>query len=138
MSTTTEQVIEEDIGGDSGFHLKFTVRHNEDGTAYNVSVTAWEVVAAQGHKVFYRAIDDPLRTLTEAPTQDMAEPYLEGNVGWDGCCNFLFDQNGNYNHFCGPRDLIKHFALLKHIYVRACELGNFTEEPWPSNGKATR
>lgn len=46
-----------------------------------------------------------------------AEPYLEGFIKWDGCCEF-----GTHTHYCGSDCLKKHAALVEFLYKRAPEL----------------
>jgi len=94
------------------------------------SVKAFKVVAIEDE-------DRPLFDLEEKTngnhtTEDVAKasPYLGGFVKWDGCTEL--DQGRP--HWCGPREYIQHFNLLRFIYERAFELmGREPEESFPKS-----
>ncbi len=125
MATEEKRVSFEDVGGEFGFRLKWSVLDHW------ADVEAWEIASR---------IDDEKGTpqfLSESlvehlPFDEKLPKYLDGLVKWDGCSEFEF---GNI-HWCGPRYYLKHFALLKHIYNRAQVLmrREYIEDPWPANG----
>ena len=68
-------------------------------------------------------------TLSLDTTTDLsqAEPYLEGFIKWDGCCEL--DQGKP--HWCSAHHVQKHCDLLRYLYERAPQLMNREpEEPW--------
>lgn len=117
-----KRITIEDIGGDFGFRLKWSV---SDSWA---NVTAYKIVAVEddsGKKFFERR--PWKRSGDHVEHIDKAESYLDGWVKWDGCSEL----NQGKPHWCGPNDFKHHMALLKYIYLRAFELmGREPEEPW--------
>lgn len=99
--------VTEDVLGDYGFRLEWSVH------SHYAEVTARLINDRDGDSV---DVDD--------------EVYLTGYVKWDGCTEL--DQG--CNHWCGPCHYTRHFALLKHIYLRAFELMDRTPwEEWRDN-----
>lgn len=119
---TEPALLVEDVGGEFGFRISWKIKpHWADFTVYEI--TSREADKPMFNRKDWQSLPDPVETIEEA------EPYLTGFVKWDGCCEF-HDVN---THFCGPDGLIKHFALLKFLYVRAGDLSGHkhAELPWP-------
>lgn len=115
----------EDVGGEFGFRIVWSCKpHWADFKAYEMQASC------DDGPIFNNDCELP-----GAGDVANAEPYLSGYVKWDGCCDLTWGET----HFCGPRDLIKSFALVKHIYLRAGELcgHNHLESPWPSGSTKT-
>lgn len=50
---------------------------------------------------------------------DQAKVFLEGQIKWDGCSDWLFNQGESGNsmlHFCGSADAVAIGALLGKLY----------------------
>lgn len=120
--TETRSTVEH-VGAPFGFVLHWSV------SDHWADVTAYKVVSFEGEKAFFEVKDD-CSEHTDDTTK--AEVYLKGFIKWDGCAEL--DQG--CPHWCGAGDFKMHFALLKHIYLRASVLMGRGEDgldtPWNS------
>jgi len=104
-----KRITIEDIGGDFGFRVKWSVLdHWADFEVY-------AVIEVGDFKRFMRSEWKDSGDTT--PNISDAKKYLSGFIKWDGCSEFKFD-----SHLCGAEAFKKHCALLRYIYLRAPEL----------------
>lgn len=118
----------EDVGGEFGFRIVWSCQ------THWANFRVFDVVSRDenGKPSFTRSGWKSLPDHTE--DINLAVPYVTGFVKWDGCCEFDFPDGSGAEHFCGARDLIKHFALLKYLYIRAGELCGHDHDgnSWPT------
>lgn len=93
------------------FHAHgFTVRATK--TEYNNEFYIYEIAGeAPDGKLYYNrkgysSLPDPVETLGEA------EVYAFGNIKWDGCSNWQFDDVGGMLHFCSRDQLLNVGKIL--------------------------
>jgi hypothetical protein len=118
----------EDVGGEFGFRIVWScLSHWANFRVFEV-VSRTEDGQPSFTRRYWVSLPDHVEDI------ELAVPYVTGFVKWDGCCEFDYPEGSGAEHFCGARDLIKHFALLKHLYLRAGELcgHNHVESPWPT------
>ena len=53
---------------------------------------------------------------------DDAEVYLRGDIKWDGCSNWSFDNGGTMLHFCGPENAVLIGEVFRRVYNIAKEM----------------
>ena len=111
----------EDVGGEFGFRLRWRCK------SYWADVEVWEIHGRHDGAPLFWEEEHSSNSITEKWTPEFPK-YIEGFVKWDGCSEFDF-----HGHFCGAEAYIKHFSLLKYIYIRAGQLSghNHIECPWP-------
>jgi hypothetical protein len=59
----------------------------------------------------------------DAPSINESEPYLHGNVKWDGCSNWYFDEQDRVMlHGCNKSDLLRLGQVMAECWDWAGEL----------------
>lgn len=116
------------VGGEFGFVIRWSVTESWA----DFTVVAVESIESQpnGDRPIFDRIGGGQ---TFDPSE--AQHYLKGYIKWDGCSELQFGSDDYPSlHFCGPTHFRKHFALLKHLYLRASELmgrgKDGLDEPW--------
>lgn len=114
MSEVAEKpkVVTEDILGDFGFRLVWTVE------SHVANVVAYEICGrdCESNAPIFENSPDSL-------THVGAESYLTAMIKWDGCSHFNFGDKDGYIHLCGQGCYAKHCALIKYLWDRAGSLG---------------
>lgn len=94
----------------------------EPDDVYAVRFNVYTIVATEGDKVFWQQADAP--TYPD-PTErlDEAGVYLHGDVKWDGCSNWYFDeQNRVMLHFCNVKSIRTISDVMERCWHWAGEL----------------
>lgn len=112
----------EDILGDFGFRVRWRA------TSSRASFEVFQVISAQtgGPKLFEGSgSSGPAEDMRE--DIDQAEPYLTGDMRWDGQAYMVWNESNLY----GSSDFQSHVDLLHYLYVRSFELmGREPEDRW--------
>jgi hypothetical protein len=102
--------------------------HRVEFKAYEILSTGEDMPAGRDapmlwHKAGSPTRPDPVESLAEA------ELYLSGEVKWDGCSNWRFDEQDRVQlHFCGRKQMAAIGELLARLHDLAAILGGFNFE----------
>jgi len=118
------RILIEDIGGELGFRVRWSVLdHWADFAVYSV-------VSAEQDGLCLKEFRKAGAAEDFTPNISDADVYCHGHIKWDGCSHVEQDEA----HLCGAFMFKKHMALLRYLYVRAGELMNRPngelDEPW--------
>lgn len=105
------------------FDLKFTIVATVKNK-YRIEFTIYNLIGRtqNGHPVWPRAGSD-ISSCDVVDNINESEPYLHGEIKWDGCSNWYFDaQDRAMLHACTRRGLIRFGRVMAFCWDLASEM----------------
>lgn len=90
------------------------------GDAYDTEFEVYRIIGTDAEGQIFYEKKNAVSSSETVETRGEAQVYLHGNVKWDGCSNFHFDEQDEVMlHFCGRRDATDVGVLLGRLYDEA-------------------
>ena len=115
--------VERDLGEELWFAVRFRPANRSGGEVYSVEFEAYKVTGREPRgKAWFardneRGADDPTDKLEDA------DRYLRGEIKWDGCSHWYFDEQDRVMlHLCGRDAALDIGRLFEAMFDIAREL----------------
>jgi hypothetical protein len=105
--------------------IQYTVRAKRYHSGYSVDFEVFKLCGwnPDGSVFYSKSLDGPAEDGITEHIQE-AEPSIDGNIKWDGCCNVSFREcsDNSMLHGCGREDMTNIGVLFDRLYDLAIEL----------------